>query len=238
MRKILDTLKQKWAEYLFEMIVIVLGILAAFALNNWNATKINKRLEFEIISEIRTNLQFDLSELQSAINSFDLLNKLYKSIIDYSKNNKSPNQKFFREASALRLSPHFDPNISGYTLLSSKGVELVSNDSLRKSITVLYETKLPYYSKYETERVQYRLLYTMPKIEYYFEMIPDPESTYFADFKISQQEYEVLQNDPSFYKMLNAMIYENSIMVERAKSIEAEITGILEQLKKEIGRIQ
>ena len=217
-----------------EVLSVMIGILLALSINNWNEEKINKKLEFEIINEIESNLQFDLSELQADIYGWTIIDESFDFIIDYVTKNTHPNQYFSRKASSLRLTPHFEPNISGYTLLSSKGVERISNDSLRKSITILYETKYPYYLKYEAERIQYRLLYTMPKIEHYFVMIPDPESKNFGDFKISQQDYEALRNDPSFFKMMNAMIYENSVMLDKARRTENEILGVLEQLTKVI----
>ena len=230
--------ENKFSKYLLyavgEIVLVVIGILLALQINNWNKQKLNDKLKFEIISEIKTNLQIDLKELQDDISYFDSINQYYKDIIDYLKINASPNQDFFRLASTLRLSPHFDANLSGYSLLTSKGVEIISNDSLRKSISILYETKYPYYFKYENERIQYRQLYTMPKIEHYFITIPDPKSKYFGDFKISKKDYEDLKSDTSFLNMFNIMIYENSIMIDRAKSTENDILQLMEQLTKEI----
>ncbi|GAG86687.1 unnamed protein product, partial [marine sediment metagenome] len=100
-----------------EIILVVIGILIALQINNWNIENRNRNLESEIIREIQDNLQFDLQELRSDISHLDSLNHSCKFIFDYIKFNTSPNGKFFYEASKLRLAPHFDPNKSGYTLL-------------------------------------------------------------------------------------------------------------------------
>ena len=50
MKKIITLLKEKWGEYLIEIIVITLGIFGAFILNNWNESrKQNER--FKIFTE-------------------------------------------------------------------------------------------------------------------------------------------------------------------------------------------
>ena len=56
MKKLLETLKQKWAEYLLEMIVITAGILGAFGLNSWNQNRLDSKEEQRLLTLIHAEV--------------------------------------------------------------------------------------------------------------------------------------------------------------------------------------
>ena len=57
MKKILETLKQKWAEYLLEIAVIIIGILSAYWLNEWNSSLKDNRLRDYYVSSLILDLE-------------------------------------------------------------------------------------------------------------------------------------------------------------------------------------
>lgn len=63
MKKLLQTLLEKWSEYLLEILVITIGILGAFALNNWNENRKADQKEKTLMVNLKRDFELRREEL-------------------------------------------------------------------------------------------------------------------------------------------------------------------------------
>ena len=68
MKKILETLKQKWAEYLLEMLVIILGVLIAFWLEGRRQDIKNSEIQRNLLNGLIADLNEDSDDIRGFIN--------------------------------------------------------------------------------------------------------------------------------------------------------------------------
>ena len=63
--------ENKFSKYLIyaigEIVLVVIGILIALQINNWNEYQKERKSEHLILSEIRDNLKYDLNDFESNI---------------------------------------------------------------------------------------------------------------------------------------------------------------------------
>ena len=210
-----------------EIILVVIGILIALQINTWNKQKEEHQLELKILKEIQEDIDV-MTDINAACNDVKF----------YLKTQDSPSEQFFINAGILRVTPHFDPNTSGYGLLVSKGIGIISSDSLRNNISLHYERLYSYYKRYEEERLRFHALHSEPKLIQHFTPVYDETQMYYLKHKISQEDFNSLKKDTSFNKMVSAITFENSSVKNRAERVENSILSLIKSLDKEIKSLQ
>lgn len=145
-RKIRQTLiaENKFSKYLFyaigEIVLVVIGILIALSINNWNEIRKNRIAELNILQDIKASISTDIQQLKLRIelsktdvqSANIILNHLEKNL----PYNDSLNKHFVIITSTG--GKDFTPQISAYKVLESKGVDLISDNQLKKNILNLY----------------------------------------------------------------------------------------------------
>jgi len=135
--------ENKFGKYILyaigEIALVMIGILLALQVNNWNDAKNSKISEQKILSEIRNGIWRDLSDFEGNVYSNKKAINAGEYFINYiSKNEVSLDSLNFYYPS---LFGDYSPviNKSGYESLKSSGLKTISDDSLRFQIVELYD---------------------------------------------------------------------------------------------------
>ena len=150
-RKQKHHLKARWFYYGLETIVVVIGILVALAVDNWNNNRKERQIEHTILTEISKGLSQDLivigcnrSEHNSGLAACDYM----RLIINNEQVNADSFQYYYHYLTRDYVTIF---NTSGYESLKSRGLELIESDSLRIEIISLYEQDYTILEKMEEE---------------------------------------------------------------------------------------
>ncbi|MFY0697963.1 MAG: hypothetical protein JXR11_08945 [Balneola sp.] len=139
--------ESKFSKYLLyalgEILLVVIGILIALQINNWNETRKMRAIEREILHQFVVELTGDVKTLEQKISN-GREHILSSTILIYHLDNKL--------AYHDSLNHHFDQwlgldplsfNTSAFNNLESRGLEIISNNELRNQILHLYTKKYP-----------------------------------------------------------------------------------------------
>lgn len=143
-----NELKKYFIYAIGEIILVVIGILIALQINTWNEKRKAVALGNEMVLEIQSGLESDLSELdrfflmqQKVLNSQVIVSEWLKTSTPY---HDSLSQHF----SLTYLTTDFTINNAGYETLKKFGLRRIDNTPLRTAIADLYEIKYPSFIKF------------------------------------------------------------------------------------------
>jgi hypothetical protein len=218
-----------------EIILVVLGILIALWINQKYNYSQERQDEINVLQEIRTNLDSDLIEITADITYMDSINISYNFVSKYLIENELPSNEFGAEALKLRITPHFNPNLSGYNLLVSKGIEIIQNDELRKVISYHFESTYSYYKAYEKERIDFRIHQMDPVFMKYFTHIQNNSISFLGEYRITNEDFTTIKSSHSnFNKFLSSIKRENDLVQNRANRLQKSILDLSEMVDAEL----
>jgi hypothetical protein len=140
---------KQWKVYAFEFLTIFAGITIAFLLNNWNENRKDRYAEIKILMEIRNGLQLDMEDFQHNIAGHQKGIEACRFFRSY-LNNEPIVDSLANEQFIVLLRDFVSiQNTSGYQSLRSRGLELISDDSLRMTIINMYEFNFQVIEKLE-----------------------------------------------------------------------------------------
>lgn len=207
-----------------EIVLVVIGILIALSINNWNENRKNAIEETKILQELKNSISTDIKQLNLRLEwgkrdihyATSLLNHVEKKLTY----NDSLNKQFVI-ISMAGIEKMFSPQISIYKVLESKGIDLISSDKLKKQVLDLYNIEYP---KLDYEYENYRI-----NIHDYGRPIARTQ------FTIENYEDPVMK--PADYNSISSSIeFINTVKVIRVNSFA--INGILEGLIKKCQEIE
>jgi hypothetical protein len=139
MRKILETLKRKWADYLLEMLVITFGILGAFILNNWNINNQSDKIEQTYLLSLHMEFEKNIDILSTAISLNNEIIKGTEELLSFFDSSvfDTLSQKTISLAlvQATAEEIYYNPSTGVLTeIISSGNLKLIGNHELKQKL--------------------------------------------------------------------------------------------------------
>lgn len=220
--------ERKLSKYLLyaigEIFLVVIGILIALQINNWNENRKSVILEKEMFKSLKAGMQVDIKDIKENINSHKKALESQNIIIQWLDDELTYSDSLCNHFAFTNMFTVFVADRSTFETFKAKGLNLISRDSLRDRISYLYEYRYEMYLK--REMVYNKLIE---------KMINDVNSKYFSDSFMNIENPKSIigcmhPNNPQKLKSSNEYKY----FIKTNKEFNLFLINTMEQTRKNL----
>jgi hypothetical protein len=209
-----------------EILLVMIGILLALQVNNWNEWRKDRDKEKELLQNLITNLDMNLNSFEELINLYEHRAKSSNLVLNVLENRLSYHDSlsihFFTGVLSATAQSSFSEN--GYEVLKNEGISLVTNQDLRNDIVFLFEDiyeRLERWADYMTD----------------FGIESSDVWTYFLrkEFSLIPLDYSQLLENPRVYNHFQDTYFLNRRYVRFLKEASEASDRIYHLIMEELG---
>ena len=219
-----------------EIVLVVIGILIALSINNWNEKNKYKKKELTVLSELQKDLKSNESIIGGCIRYDSNIIASFNIIIDHIQHKRPYTDSLKTHFASLIEWCAYEVNDNTYeNVKQTLGLELISNDSVRKKIIYLYEDGYAFGTRnIENDEATLHRTLMLPLFSKLF-MVEESENQIDLAIAVPIDYDQLLENNEFLTSLkLSSNKRKQSISTDRKKYIKTtELINIIEKkLKK------
>ncbi|MTE25785.1 hypothetical protein F1003_02470 [Winogradskyella sp. ZXX205] len=226
-----------------EIILVVIGILIALQINNWNEDRKVKKLETQIYKELKSDLVQTKNDIEKVISEHKKILKSTQQLIFDISNKKSYSDSIYRLFADAGDDFKIIPKTSAFENLKNIGLSTISNDTLRISISNLFQLDLKRLGdELGVQNTSFNItqqLYPY-QMKYLFLDTNEPTNYNFKHsdtikvYKLKIKNYDTFLTDNNLLKTLQLSLWNRSLVVNEEAEILETVKNVIDGIENEI----
>ena len=222
-----------------EILLIVIGILLALYLNNLNEQKNIRQDQVKVLNEIISNLDGSIQAFERTIQTERNYLNFNKKILEHFEKKLPYDPSMDMAFGTYFWTISTNPVTGAYEHLKEKGLDLVESDSLRQSISFLFESEftiLKEENEFWSNSFQQNISYPY-HVKHFRKYFPDGQASENYEFA-KPVNYSVLLKDPYFLNINTEIISNRGWNIRSLENLILKMEELKKLIQLELDRLR
>ncbi len=231
--------KISWRSFFLEILSIFIGITVAFSLDNWNKNRLEKIDEVKMLKELHNGLQSTLEDMESNSSGHASSIRSGIQLVRFINGELSSTDSVASYYTNALIDYTFTPNTGAYETLKSKGVQLISNDTIRLEIINLYDFTFKAMVRMEEGEEAYKFYQNYSPL--LNRRMSEMKPSYFPNMRLRRIDYPAnykKRQDHEFMLLTDNMNYSRAVMLNFYNREERKVKKLLQDIQIEISALE
>lgn len=215
-----------------EIILVVIGILIALQINNWNETRKTVKVEIQMLKNMRNSLISDIeNQLKPNLQQLELDMHNISDIKYFMSVSQVYHDSMNIKFNTLMYSKNNAYEVTSYKALENKGLQIIQNPELKTSILKLYNMSYPNL-QYVIENFTSNLItFYRPNMRQLFLFLDNNKEKGYTP-----ENYEALTQNRDFRNNLVTCAENCKNLYNATNTVKLEVEALIKMIDKELSQ--